>query len=180
MDYNQLALQKHKELRGKIGLQLKDELDTPEKLSTYYSPGVGAVSSYVAEHPEETRDYTWTNNTVAVISDGSAVLGLGDLGPYGALPVMEGKAMLFKHFAGVDAVPIVLDVHSADEIVAAAKAIARFSKRSILRRRSSVKRWRRRTSTRTASATTSGGSAAIVGSNHTSRVGRWSTTSPAQ
>lgn len=124
MDYNQLALQKHKELKGKIGIQLKDELDTPEKLSTYYSPGVGAVSSYVAEHPEEARDYTWTSNTVAVISDGSAVLGLGNLGPYGALPVMEGKAMLFKHFAGVDAVPIVLDVHSADEIVAAAKAIA--------------------------------------------------------
>jgi malate dehydrogenase (oxaloacetate-decarboxylating) len=124
MDYNELSLQKHKELRGKIGLQLKDDLDTKDKLSTYYTPGVGAVSSYVAEHPEEARDYTWLNNVVGVISDGSAVLGLGDIGPYGALPVMEGKAMLFKHFAGVDAVPIVLDVHSADEIVAAVKALA--------------------------------------------------------
>lgn len=124
MNYAEEALQKHKELKGKIGLQLKDQLDTKDKLSTYYTPGVGAVSSYVAEHPEEARDYTWLNNVVAVVSDGSAVLGLGDIGPYGALPVMEGKGMLFKHFAGVDAVPIVLDVHSADEIVAAVKAFA--------------------------------------------------------
>jgi malate dehydrogenase (oxaloacetate-decarboxylating) len=124
MDYAEEALRKHKELKGKIALQLKDQLNTKDKLSTYYTPGVGAVSTYVAEHPEEARDYTWLNNVVAVISDGSAVLGLGDIGPYGALPVMEGKAMLFKHFADVDAVPIVLDVHSADEIVAAVKAIA--------------------------------------------------------
>lgn len=124
MDYAQEALHKHKELRGKIGLELKDQLDSKDKLSTYYTPGVGAVSSYVAEHPEEARDYTWLNNCVAVISDGTAVLGLGDIGPLGALPVMEGKAMLFKHFAGIDAVPIVLDVHTPDEIVAAVKAIA--------------------------------------------------------
>jgi malate dehydrogenase (oxaloacetate-decarboxylating) len=124
MDYGKLALQKHKELRGKISLALRDTLDSRDKLSTYYSPGVGAVSSYLAEHPEETRNYTWTNNLVAVISDGSAVLGLGNIGPQAALPVMEGKAMLFKHFAGIDAVPIVLNVHTADEIVAAVKAIA--------------------------------------------------------
>lgn len=124
MDYKQLALDKHKELRGKITIELKDKLDSKDKLSTYYTPGVAAVSSYVAEHPEEARDYTWLNNSVAVISDGSAVLGLGDIGPYGALPVMEGKAMLFKHFANIDAVPIILDVHSADEIVAAVTAIA--------------------------------------------------------
>ena len=124
MDYAAEALRKHKELKGKIGLELKDTLDTKDKLSTYYTPGVGAVSSYVAEHPDEAREYTWLNNVVAVISDGSAVLGLGNIGPYGALPVMEGKAMLFKHFAGLDAVPIVLDVHSADEIVAAVKAMA--------------------------------------------------------
>ncbi len=124
MDYGKLAMQKHKELRGKIALALKDTLDSKEKLSTYYTPGVAAVSSYVAEHPEEARDYTWLNNSVAVISDGTAVLGLGNIGPYGALPVMEGKCMLFKHFANIDAVPIVLNVHSADEIVAAVKAIA--------------------------------------------------------
>lgn len=123
-DYSKLAIKKHLELHGKIGIELKDKLDTRNKLSTYYTPGVGAVSSYVAEHPDEARDYTWLNNNVAVISDGSAVLGLGDIGPLGALPVMEGKAMLFKHFAGIDAVPIVLDVHSEDEIVAAVKAIA--------------------------------------------------------
>lgn len=124
MDYNEEALRKHKELKGKIGLQLKDTLDTQDKLSTYYTPGVAAVSSRLAEHPEETRDYTWTNNLVAVISDGSAVLGLGNIGPEGALPVMEGKAMLFKHFADVDAVPLVLNVHTADEIVATVKALA--------------------------------------------------------
>ncbi|MFO0971574.1 MAG: NADP-dependent malic enzyme [Candidatus Saccharimonadales bacterium] len=118
------ALEKHKELRGKIEVTLKDQLDEPEKLKLYYTPGVGAVSSYVAEHPEEARDYTWLNNSVAVVSDGSAVLGLGNIGPLGALPVMEGKAMLFKQFADIDAVPIVLDVHRADEIVAAVKAIA--------------------------------------------------------
>lgn len=124
MDYAKLSLEKHKQLKGKISLSLKDKLDTKDQLSTYYTPGVGAVSSYVAAHPEETRDYTWIGNTVAVISDGSAVLGLGNLGPEGALPVMEGKCMLFKHFAEIDAVPIVLNVHSADEIVAAVKAIA--------------------------------------------------------
>lgn len=124
MDYSKLALEKHKELRGKIAVELKDTLDSREKLSTYYTPGVGAVSSHIAEHPEEARDYTWLNNSVAVISDGSAVLGLGNIGPQASLPVMEGKAMLFKHFANIDAVPIVLDVHSADEIVAAVQAIA--------------------------------------------------------
>lgn len=123
-DYNKLALEKHKELKGKIAIAPKDSVDSREKLSTYYTPGVGAVSSYVAEHPDEARDYTWTNNSVAVVSDGSAVLGLGNIGPLGALPVMEGKCMLFKQFGGIDAVPIVLDVHSADEIVAAVKAIA--------------------------------------------------------
>lgn len=124
MDYRKEALEKHLALKGKIGITLKDQLDSQDKLSTYYTPGVAAVSSYVAEHPEQARDYTWINNTVAVVSDGSAVLGLGNIGPLGALPVMEGKAMLFKHYANIDAVPIVLDVHSADEIVATVKAIA--------------------------------------------------------
>lgn len=118
------ALEIHKQLRGKIEVTLKDQLDEPEKLKLYYTPGVGTVSSYVAENPDQARNYTWLNNSVAVISDGSAVLGLGNIGPLGALPVMEGKCMLFKQFAGIDAVPIVLDVHSADEIVSAVKAIA--------------------------------------------------------
>ncbi len=123
-EIKQQALDIHKKLRGKIEVTLKDNLDDPEKLKLYYTPGVGAVSTYVAENPSEARDFTWLNNSVAVISDGSAVLGLGNIGPYGALPVMEGKCMLFKQFAAIDAVPIVLDVHTADEIVAAVKAIA--------------------------------------------------------
>lgn len=123
-DIKQLALEAHKKLRGKIEVTLKDQLDQPEKLHMYYTPGVGAVSSYVAKHPNEARNYTWLNNNVAVISDGSAVLGLGNIGPLGALPVMEGKCMLFKQFAGIDGIPIVLDVHSADDIVAAVKAMA--------------------------------------------------------
>ena len=117
-------MEAHKRLRGKITTSLKDEPDSKEKLSLYYTPGVAAVSKHLAEHPEDTPQYTWTNNVVAVVSDGSAVLGLGDIGPYGAFPVMEGKAMLFKHFGGVDAVPIVLDVHDSEGIVAAVKAIA--------------------------------------------------------
>ncbi len=124
MNYGEEALKKHKELKGKIAVELKDTPDTRDKLSIYYTPGVAAVSSYVAEHPREARDYTWLNNCVAVISDGSAVLGLGNIGPYGALPVMEGKAMLFKHFANIDAVQIILDVHAPNDIVAAVTAIA--------------------------------------------------------
>lgn len=123
-DYSKQALERHKALKGKIATKLKDDLSTRDKLSVYYTPGVGAVSSHLASHSDETRDYTWTNNLVAVVSDGSAVLGLGNIGPQGALPVMEGKAMLFKYFADIDAVPIVLDVHSPDEIVATVKAMA--------------------------------------------------------
>ncbi len=124
MDYGQEALKRSKKLKGKLSMIVKDQLDSREKLSIYYTPGVAAVSSYVAEHENEARDYTWLNNNIAVVSDGSAVLGLGNIGPYGALPVMEGKAMIFKSFANIDAVPIVLSVHSADEIVAAVKAMA--------------------------------------------------------
>lgn len=124
-DYTTSALELHKKYKGKITTSLRDTgtIDR-DKLSAYYSPGVAAVSKEITEHPDKLRDYTWTNNLVAVISDGSAVLGLGDIGPKGAMPVMEGKAFLFKHFAGIDSVPIVLDVHTPDEIVATVKAIA--------------------------------------------------------
>lgn len=124
MDIIKRSLEKHKQLKGKISIGLKDSLDSQLKLSTYYTPGVGAVSSYVAKHEDKVRDYTWVNNNLAVISDGSAVLGLGNIGPLGSLPVMEGKAMLFKNFADIDAVPIILDVHTADEIVKTILAIA--------------------------------------------------------
>lgn len=118
------SLELHEKLKGKLEVVAKGEVSSMKDLALLYSPGVGAVSSYVAEHPDEMRIYTGTNNSVAVISDGSAVLGLGDIGPKGAMPVMEGKAVLFKTFAGIDGYPVVLDVHEADEIINVAKAIA--------------------------------------------------------
>ncbi len=124
VDYNKLALALHKKLKGKLAVQSKVKLKSKTDWSTMYTPGVGAVSAYLAKYPEKTREYTMKNNLVAVVSDGSAVLGLGDIGPEASLPVMEGKAAIFNSLAGVDAVPIVLDVHTADEIVAAVKAIA--------------------------------------------------------
>lgn len=124
MDYNKLALELHEKYKGKITTSLRDKEElNRDKLSAYYSPGVGAVSQAIAENPADLPKYTWTNNLVAVISDGSAILGLGNLGPKAAMPVMEGKALLFKHFADVDAVPIVLDVHEPEEIIATVKAI---------------------------------------------------------
>jgi malate dehydrogenase (oxaloacetate-decarboxylating) len=123
-DTGKKALELHKKLGGKIQVSLKQPLKSVDDLSLLYTPGVAKVSSHIATHPDQARDYTWLNNSVAVISDGSAVLGLGDIGPIGALPVMEGKCLLFKHFAGIDAVPIVLDVHEPDQIVDAILAIA--------------------------------------------------------
>ena len=125
MDYNKLSLALHEKYKGKITTKLRDssKIDK-EKLSAYYSPGVGAISQAIATNPADLSKYTWTNNLVAVVSDGSAILGLGNLGPKAAMPVMEGKALLFKHFADIDSVPIVLDVHTPDEIVTTVKAIA--------------------------------------------------------
>ena len=125
MDYDKLALTLHEKYKGKITTALRDRRELGrDELSAYYSPGVAAVSRAIADKPANLSRYTWTNNLVAVVSDGSAILGLGDLGPKAAMPVMEGKALLFKHFAGVDSVPIVLNVHTPDEIVAAVKAMA--------------------------------------------------------
>lgn len=125
MNYDDLALELHKKYKGKITTSLRDKEElTAEKLSLYYTPGVAAVSRAIADDPNKLPEYTWTNNLVAVISDGSSVLGLGNIGPKASMPVMEGKALLFKHFAGIDSVPITLDVHTPDEIVAAVKAIA--------------------------------------------------------
>ncbi|NCU37453.1 NADP-dependent malic enzyme [Candidatus Saccharibacteria bacterium] len=125
MDYSSIALALHEKYHGKITISLRDtdHLDK-EKLSSYYTPGVAEVSRVIAEDSSLLGRYTWTHNLVAVISDGSAVLGLGNIGPKASMPVMEGKSLLFKHFAGIDSVPIILDVHSADEIVQAVKAIA--------------------------------------------------------
>ena len=124
MDVNDLSLKLHRKFGGKIATSLRDDDLNREKLSAYYSPGVAAASRAIEHDPKLLRDLTWVRNLVAVISDGSAVLGLGNVGPKAAMPVMEGKAMLFKHFADIDCVPITLDVHSPDQIVAAVKAIA--------------------------------------------------------
>lgn len=124
MNYDDLALQLHKQHRGKITTRLRDTDElTREKLSAYYTPGVAAVSKAIADDPSLLPTYTWTNNLVAVISDGSAVLGLGNIGSKASMPVMEGKSLLFKHFAGIDSIPIILDVHTPDEIVNTIKAI---------------------------------------------------------
>lgn len=118
------AIKAHRALGGKIKIEAKKKIRTPRDLAIYYTPGVGAVSSFLALHKKETNKYTARGNTVAVISDGSAVLGLGNIGPETALPVMEGKAMIFKEFAGIDAFPIVLGTQNEDEIVHAVLAIA--------------------------------------------------------
>ncbi len=123
-NYGQLALALHKKLRGKVSVVPKIPVTNKEDLAVVYTPGVGAVSSYLATHPEETDKYTMKGNMVAVISDGSAVLGLGNIGPAAALPVMEGKAMLFQSLAGVDAFPIVLATQDTEEIIETVKRIA--------------------------------------------------------
>ncbi len=123
-DYNKLALSTHKKLRGKITLTNKAPLKTKDDWSTLYTPGVAAVSTHLAKHPSQAHQYTSKGNSVAVVSDGSAVLGLGNIGPLGALPVMEGKANIFKAMADIDAWPLVLSVHEPEEIIAVVKAIA--------------------------------------------------------
>ncbi|HEU4975869.1 MAG TPA: NAD-dependent malic enzyme [Baekduia sp.] len=109
---------------GKIELRSKSPLKTRADLSMAYTPGVARVCEAIAADPDKAFQYTIKRNTVAVVSDGTAVLGLGDIGPRAAMPVMEGKAVLFKEFAGVDAFPICLDTKDPDEIVAAVRAIA--------------------------------------------------------
>lgn len=125
MDYSKLALEKHKQFKGKIAIKSKfGEIKTKDDLSISYTPGVAAVSTLLGQHPELASEYSIKANTVAVISDGSAVLGLGNIGPYGALPVMEGKALLFKEFANIDAFPIVLQTQDSEEIINIVKNIA--------------------------------------------------------
>ena len=109
---------------GKIYTGLKVPLKTRDDLSMAYTPGVARVCNEIASDPDKAFQYTIKKNTVAVVSDGTAVLGLGDIGPEAAMPVMEGKAMLFKEFADVDAFPICLDSKDPDEIVQAVKLIA--------------------------------------------------------
>ena len=109
---------------GKIEVRPTVRVRDRAGLALAYTPGVARVSSAIAVDPELARDYTWKSNTVLVVTDGTAVLGLGDIGPLGALPVMEGKALLFKEFGGVDAVPICLDTKDTEEIVETVVRIA--------------------------------------------------------
>ena len=109
---------------GKIEVRNKYPLRSADDLSPAYTPGVARVCSAIDDDPDKAFQYTIKRNTVAVVSDGTAVLGLGDIGPRAAMPVMEGKAMLFKEFAGVDAFPICLATKDPDEIVATVEAIA--------------------------------------------------------
>lgn len=111
-------------LGGKIQIEPKMQIRHRDDLSLVYTPGVGRVSQQIAAHPEDASRLTIKRNTVAVVSDGSAILGLGNLGPLAALPVMEGKAALFKQFGGIDAFPLCLDTQDVDEIVRTVKAVA--------------------------------------------------------
>jgi malate dehydrogenase (oxaloacetate-decarboxylating) len=123
-DYGKLALALHKRLGGKLSVISKRSLKDRDDWSTMYTPGVGAVSTFLAKNPKEARNYTMKKNAVAVISDGSAVLGLGNIGPIAALPVMEGKCAILKEMADVDGIPIVLDTQDVEEIIRTVKHIA--------------------------------------------------------
>ena len=123
-DYGEISLALHKKHGGKISLESKVPLETREDLAIAYTPGVGAVSSAIAKDPSLAKTHTLKGNTVAIVSDGSAVLGLGNIGPEAALPVMEGKAILFKKFAGLDAFPICLSTQDTEEIIRTVAAIA--------------------------------------------------------
>lgn len=118
------ALELHEKLRGKISTELKGELNSKEDLSLLYSPGVAEPCRKIADDPEAAYKYTWKGNTIAVVSNGTAVLGLGDIGAEASLPVMEGKCCLFKRFGDVNAVPVVIDSKDPQEIINIVKAIA--------------------------------------------------------
>lgn len=124
MTTDEKALKLHADLNGKISTESKCKINTREDLSLAYTPGVARPCVEIANNQEDVYKYTIKANTVAVVSDGSAVLGLGNIGPYAAMPVMEGKAVLFKEFAGVNAFPICLDTQDPDEIVETVVRIA--------------------------------------------------------
>ena len=124
MTTNEKALMLHKQWNGKLETVSKTPVKSREDLSYAYTPGVAEPCKVIAENKEEAYAYTMKANTVAVVSDGSAVLGLGNIGPYAAMPVMEGKAVLFKEFGGVNAVPICLDTQDTEEIIKAVTYLA--------------------------------------------------------
>lgn len=123
-DYFEQSLELHRKLQGKIEVRSKCQLDNLQDLSVAYSPGVAAASEAIAQCPDEARLLTTKGNSVAIVTDGSAVLGLGDIGPVAALPVMEGKALLFRELAGLDAWPICVDSKDTNDIVQTVRMIA--------------------------------------------------------
>jgi len=124
MDMREKALLAHQNWNGKLETTAKSKVGSREDLSIAYTPGVAEPCKEIAADVSKAYTYTWKSNTVAVVSDGSAVLGLGNIGAHAAMPVMEGKCVLFKEFGGVNAVPICLDTQDTDEIIAAVKHIA--------------------------------------------------------
>lgn len=124
MDYNAAALAMHKANRGKLTVNSLVEVRDKDALSTAYTPGVAEPCRKIKENPDDVYTYTLKGRTVAVVTNGTAVLGLGNIGPEAGLPVMEGKCVLFKEFGGVDAFPICLNAKTKEEVVAAVKAIA--------------------------------------------------------
>ncbi|SFG15551.1 NAD-dependent malic enzyme [Halobacillus alkaliphilus] len=123
-DLSKETLNLHRAFRGKIEIASKMPVDTEEDLSLVYTPGVADICRAIADEPEQADELTSKGNMVAIVTDGTAVLGLGDIGPKAALPVMEGKSMLFKKFAGVDAFPLCLDTQNTEEIISIIKALA--------------------------------------------------------
>ena len=124
MDVYQESLQLHEQWKGKLDVVSKSPVKTREALSLAYTPGVAEPCRVIAKDKEAAYKYTWKSNTIAIVSDGSAVLGLGNIGPYAAMPVMEGKAVLFKEFGGVNAIPICLDTQDTEEIIKAVTYMA--------------------------------------------------------
>lgn len=124
MDIYEKALALHKEHHGKMEINVKVPMETMEDLSMAYTPGVAQPCREIHNNPETVYDYTWKGNSVAVVSDGTAVLGLGDIGPAAGLPVMEGKSILFKKYANIDAVPLCIDTKDPQEIIKFCKQIA--------------------------------------------------------
>src|SRR3989344_4169933 len=123
-DYQKLSIQAHQKARGKIAVIGKLPINNREDLSIAYTPGVAGPALAIAKNTKLAYDLTATKNGVAIVSDSSAVLGLGNIGPEGALPVMEGKALIFKEMAGIDGWPLVLDTQDPEEIIKIVKAIA--------------------------------------------------------
>lgn len=123
MNVYERAIKKHEEWRGKVEITSKAKVTSAAELSLAYSPGVAEPCRRIHQDPEKVWDYTWKSNTIAVVSDGSAVLGLGNIGPAAALPVMEGKAVLFREFGNVNAIPLCLNTQDPDEIVRIVKSL---------------------------------------------------------